>query len=238
MADHYTELEHLKKLLDEDVLTQEEFDAQKARVLEFAGKPGYFTPKSGQVWGLEENTYCMLLHLSQLLGLLPVMPVLGLVAPLVLWVTNKDKSDIVDTHGRHVVNWLISLLIYLAVAGLLCFLLIGIPIFVGLLGLGIVFSIIGAVKAANGEVWQYPLTIHFIKEPEPAPESAWVDPLAEAPEAPEPAETSEPTEPTEPAEPTEPDSETQTPKEIPLSGDESESEEPTPSSEDPARKAE
>jgi uncharacterized Tic20 family protein len=62
-----------------------------------------------------------------------------------------------------VVNWLISSLIYFVVSLVLTIVLIGI---LGLVALGImsiVFPIIGGIKANNGELWEYPLTIKFLK---------------------------------------------------------------------------
>lgn len=68
-----------------------------------------------------------------------------------------------DVHGKIVVNWLISAIIYSAVCLLLTFLLIGIPLLFILAGLCIVFPVIGGIKANNGEVWNYPLTIQILK---------------------------------------------------------------------------
>jgi len=49
------------------------------------------------------------------------------------------------------------------VFGFLCFVIIGIPLFMALVAVGIVFPIVGAVKANNGEVWPYPCSIAFFK---------------------------------------------------------------------------
>ncbi|MCK5280750.1 MAG: DUF4870 domain-containing protein [Cyclobacteriaceae bacterium] len=43
------------------------------------------------------------------------------------------------------------------------FILIGIPILIVLAILQVVFVIIAAIKADNGELFHYPLTIRFIK---------------------------------------------------------------------------
>jgi uncharacterized Tic20 family protein len=40
-------------------------------------------------------------------------------------------------------------------------LIIGIPLLVAVAVLSIVFPIVAAIKASNGEVWKYPLTIRF-----------------------------------------------------------------------------
>ncbi len=70
-------------------------------------------------WGMNEKSFCMLLHLSQLAGM--VLPGAGLVLPVVMWATEKDNSPLIDEQGKVVLNWMISSLLYGFVAGLLCF---------------------------------------------------------------------------------------------------------------------
>ena len=106
--------------------------------------------------------WAMFLHLSVLLGL-SVVPIAGFIAPIVIWQVKKNESAMIDEHGKVVVNWLISLFIYTTCAGLLTVVLIGIPIMFALWIVGIVFPIIGGVKANNGELWKYPLSITFLK---------------------------------------------------------------------------
>ncbi|MDR2171629.1 MAG: DUF4870 domain-containing protein [Planctomycetaceae bacterium] len=113
------------------------------------------------LWGMKPNTYCMLLHLSQLLVF--ILPVLGVVAPIILWVINKDKEPLVDKHGKIVINWLLSEFIYAVVSVVLLFVGIGFVTLAVLSIIGIVFPIIGSVKANDGIVWNYPLSIRFFK---------------------------------------------------------------------------
>ena len=103
----------------------------------------------------------MFLHLSQLANV--VLFPIGIVLPIVLWQTQKDKIPALDAHGKMVVNWMISVTIYTFVSIILMFVLIGILTIIVVAIMGLVFPIIGAVKANNGELWDYPLTIKFIK---------------------------------------------------------------------------
>lgn len=112
-------------------------------------------------WGMEVNQFCMLMHLSQLAGY--VIPVAGLVLPIVMWATNKDQSKIVDLHGKNILNWIISSIIYLVISTILVFLLIGIPLLFAIAICTLIFSIVGAVKANSGELYKYPLSFSFIK---------------------------------------------------------------------------
>jgi uncharacterized Tic20 family protein len=54
------------------------------------------------------------------------------------------------------------MLIYDAVAAILCAVLIGIPILIGLWVLNTVLVIIASVKASQGEFYRYPFTIRLI----------------------------------------------------------------------------
>ena len=110
-------------------------------------------------WGMNEKSFCMLLHLSQLAGM--VLPGAGLVLPIVMWATEKDNSTLIDEQGKVVLNWMISSLLYSFVSAFLCFFLVGIPLLAVLLVLIFVFPIIGGIKANEGIVWKYPLSISF-----------------------------------------------------------------------------
>ena len=103
----------------------------------------------------------LFLHLSQLLNV--ILPPAGIIAPIILWQTQKDKMPALDAHGKMVVNWLISSLIYFVISLVLSLVLIGILGLIAFGIMGIVFPIIGAIKANNGELWEYPLTIKFLK---------------------------------------------------------------------------
>ena len=118
-------------------------------------------------WGIELNAFYLMFHLSQLTSM--VIPGAGIVLPIIMWATNKDEFPVVDAHGRNILNWSISLLIYLIVCVPLLFIFIGIIGIAVLLILNLVFVIIAAIKANDGVVWQYPLSIKFFKVAPDAP---------------------------------------------------------------------
>lgn len=110
----------------------------------------------------EERQMGLFLHLSQFLGF--VIPFGGIAAPIVLWQIKRNEMPALDAHGKMIVNWAISSVIYAVVSFLLIFVfLIGIPCLLALGVMSIAYPIIGAVKANNGEYWEYPLTINFLK---------------------------------------------------------------------------
>ncbi|WP_031429110.1 DUF4870 domain-containing protein [Flavimarina sp. Hel_I_48] len=110
----------------------------------------------------EDRTLLVATHLSQLLDL--VTGIGGFIVPLFLWLTQKEKIINMDSQGKEILNFQVSLFIY----GILCIplmLLFGL----GLLGLmvvgflGFIFPIINAIKVSNGEIPHYPLSIVFFK---------------------------------------------------------------------------
>ena len=109
----------------------------------------------------ETRTWAMFLHFSLLAGY--VAPIAGLIAPIIIWLVQKDKLPGIDEHGKVVVNWLISLILYLILSVLLSFIFIGIPMLIVLIVATIIFPIIGGIKANDGQLWKYPLSIRFFK---------------------------------------------------------------------------
>ena len=109
----------------------------------------------------EQKQMGLFLHLSQLANLF-LFPI-GIVVPIIIWQTQKDKIPALDAHGKMVANFMISMTIYLFVSIFLMFLLVGFLIAPILGIIGIAFPIIGGIKAHNGELWEYPLTIKFLK---------------------------------------------------------------------------
>lgn len=101
----------------------------------------------------------MILHLSQFAGY--VIPLAGLVVPIIIWQVQKENMPDLDIHGRIVTNWIISEIIYGVIFAILCFVLIGIPLLIVLGVLSVAFPIIGALKANQGQTWKYPLSIAF-----------------------------------------------------------------------------
>jgi len=108
----------------------------------------------------QTRIWAMLLHFSIFLGY--IVPVAGLVAPILIWQIKKHELPGIEVHGRNVLNFIISMLFYSIIAILLCFFMIGFAL-LPILGLiGIVFPIIGGIKANDGIAWSYPMMIKFI----------------------------------------------------------------------------
>ena len=103
----------------------------------------------------------MFAHLSALAGF--VVPFGNVIGPLVIWQIFKERSAFVDVHGKESVNFQITISIAYLVSIILIFVLIGVALLAVLGIASVVLFVIAAVKANNGEYYQYPLTIRFIK---------------------------------------------------------------------------
>jgi hypothetical protein len=58
---------------------------------------------------------------------------------------------------------MISFYIYISISALLILLIVGIFALIALCLVAVIFAIIGAIKANNKELFNYPLTIQFLK---------------------------------------------------------------------------
>jgi len=149
-------LEKLANLREMGAITEEEFQREKRKLIDRTDDFSFEENK----FGMDNDSFNMLLHLSQFCSY--VVPVLGIAAPLLLWLMNKDNDPLVDEHGRNILNWNLSAYLYMFICGILIFVFIGaILIWIPIL-MSIIFPIIGAVKAKDGIVWRYPFSISFL----------------------------------------------------------------------------
>ncbi|MBQ4915575.1 DUF4870 domain-containing protein [Maribacter sp. MMG018] len=109
----------------------------------------------------EDRNLLVITHLSQYLDFVTGFG--GLVVPLVIWLTTKDSVMDMNEHGRSIINFQLSLIVYLIIGipGILLFGLgILLLIFAGVLS--IVMPAVNAFRASNGESPSYFGTIKFI----------------------------------------------------------------------------
>jgi uncharacterized protein len=149
------EIGKLNELRRSGAINDEEYQIAKEAILaenQPFSQEEYYMEADANQWG-------MFIHLSQFCGY--IVPLAGLIVPIVLWQIKKNESEVIDQHGRIVLNWIITQLILAIVFVLLIFVVIGIPLLIALAVVGIIFPIVGAVKANDGEVWPYPCSIKF-----------------------------------------------------------------------------
>jgi uncharacterized Tic20 family protein len=150
--------------------------------------PGYYQPPPGQqgyypgapppYWNApvvalspqEERTWAMLAHISSIIaGFVLGLSFLG---PLIVMLTQGTKSAFVRRHAVESLNFQLTVLIITAVGTVLSIVLLIVTLGLGLLVLipvaaaaliaALVFTVMGAVKANNGEDYRYPINIRMV----------------------------------------------------------------------------
>ena len=117
----------------------------------------------------DDKTWALVAHIGTLVS---AYVALGVLAPLFVMLVKGD-SPFARRHAVESLNFQISLLIYTFVGGILAVLLVIVTLGVGMIALVplglllavavVVLIIVATVKASNGELYEYPLTIRFIK---------------------------------------------------------------------------
>jgi uncharacterized Tic20 family protein len=114
----------------------------------------------------EEKNWAMLCHLSALLGFV-LVPSANVWAPLIIWLLKKNDSPFVDEQGKESLNFHISWWIYIFIAGAMAATIILIPLAAILAGLiyllGLIYTVVAAIAASNGQHYRYPFTIRFFQ---------------------------------------------------------------------------
>lgn len=87
---------------------------------------------------------------------------LGFLGPLVVLLLIGDRSALVRRHAVEALNFNLSWLLYIVVAGILAIVLIGLPILVALGVAYLVLVVLAAVEASRGGEYRYPLTIRLV----------------------------------------------------------------------------
>ncbi len=113
--------------------------------------------------------WTVLCHASALAGL--IVPAAGhILGPLIVWLLKRGDSAEIDEHGKESLNFQISMFIYTTVLGVICFILMFVligfllmPLLAVLYVADVVLVIIASLKASEGQLYHYPLTIRLIK---------------------------------------------------------------------------
>ncbi|MEO6518989.1 MAG: DUF4870 domain-containing protein [Pseudoxanthomonas sp.] len=118
-------------------------------------------PLPSGVPSAEERQWGLFAHLSALAGL--VIPFGNVLGPLIIWQVKKDTLPFAADQGKEALNFNITMAIAAIISGLLTLVLIGF-LLLPLVGLAwLIFTVLGAIKANNGEAYRYPFALRLIK---------------------------------------------------------------------------
>ena len=111
------------------------------------------SPDQERLWGM----------LAHLLSFVAAYLFLGFVAPLIVLLVFGPRSAFVRANAVESLNFNLTWLLYGIIGVILALLLIGFLILIALGIAYLVLVIIASVRANNGEVYRYPLTIRFVR---------------------------------------------------------------------------
>ncbi len=122
-------------------------------------------PTNNSVPTADERNMALFAHLAALAGLL--IPLGNIIGPLIIWLTQKDKSAYVADQGAESLNFQITATIIGAVLMVLAFTIIGLVVAIPgflILGVGVlVLVIMAAIATSKGERYRYPFNFRLIK---------------------------------------------------------------------------
>ena len=100
----------------------------------------------------DEKTLALLSHI--------VTFVSNFIAPLIIYIIKKDESAFVAAHAKESLNFQLTILLtiivlFITIIGIFLLWIVGIY--------ALVLVIIATIRASEGKLYRYPLTIRFIK---------------------------------------------------------------------------
>jgi uncharacterized protein len=111
----------------------------------------------------DEKTMGMLAHIGVVVANLVTVGGLGWLVPLFLMLTKGKESSFIRDNAVESLNFQITSLIAMFVSGILMCVGVGFILIPIVALASLVFSIIGGIKANEGQVYRYPVSLRLVK---------------------------------------------------------------------------
>jgi uncharacterized Tic20 family protein len=111
----------------------------------------------------EERTWATIAHGVPAVALPLSAGTLGFVSALVIFLMYKDRGPFVRAHAANSLNVQIMTLIYLAISAVLILALVGFLLYPAVIVVAVVFHVVGALRAHDGQWWTPPFTPRFVR---------------------------------------------------------------------------
>ena len=103
----------------------------------------------------DEKMWATLIHVGGIF--------LGFWSPLIGYLVFKDRGALIRQHSTTALNFHLTMAIGLLAGGVLSFIGIGLLLILAVYVVIIIFGIMAAMAANNGQYYRYPIAIEFIK---------------------------------------------------------------------------
>ncbi|WP_430868887.1 DUF4870 domain-containing protein [Demequina aurantiaca] len=117
----------------------------------------------------EARTISMWIHFAAAIATILSGGTLGFMIPLIMWLIYRDRSALVDWHGKQNLNLQLTVVLAAIAAVVIGFItfffgfLLTIPLWIAYVIYSIVISFIAGAAAQRGEYYKVPLSIPFVK---------------------------------------------------------------------------
>lgn len=107
----------------------------------------------------DERMWAMFCHLGTLVTWFPFA---NIILPLTIWMVKKETSPLVNDQGKEALNFQITIFIGYVICIPFVLILIGVPAMAALFLYHVIFSIVAAIKANEGQAYRYPYTLRLV----------------------------------------------------------------------------
>jgi uncharacterized Tic20 family protein len=114
--------------------------------------------------GQTARNWAIAAHLGPVAMTLLSAGALGWLAPLVVWLTQKEAHPFAAEHAKEALNFNITVLLFFVLTFpiLFFFFCIGVPIWLLVWAVQIVLAILAAIAASDGKPYRYPFTLRLV----------------------------------------------------------------------------
>jgi uncharacterized Tic20 family protein len=127
---------------------------------------GPVAPSTGGAPMDQQKNWAIAAHLTTLSNIVSIP---GFIGPLIVWLVKKDEMPFAGAHGKEALNFQLTLWIVITVAWLVAVItcgagvIVSLPVHIAAVIYSTIMSIIATMRASEGQHYQYPATIRFIK---------------------------------------------------------------------------
>lgn len=95
--------------------------------------------------------------------ILAIVPGIGILGPLVIWLIKKDESQFVGANAKESLNFQLTMIIGGLIGGILTVVVIGFLLLAVVGVLDVVLVIVATIKASENKIYRYPVNLRLIK---------------------------------------------------------------------------
>jgi len=101
--------------------------------------------------------------LAILSHILAIVPGIGILGPLVIYLVKKDESGFVAANAKESLNFQITMILAYIISALLLFVIIGFFLLSVLGIINVILVIVATIKASENRIYRYPFNMRLIR---------------------------------------------------------------------------